>query len=101
METKITHEQIREYASKTSHEWWQVAMQRFNTLSEEEKEKYKQFIRFNDFSDVLMNELIRALDSVVFEHKLVYEEGSLWIPECENKGPFPLETETGNNNMTY
>lgn len=74
----ITKENIHDYASKTSHEWWQVVMHKWNTLSDEEKKKYNnQFIGFNDFSDILMNELIRALEQVVFTGRLVYEEGSL------------------------
>lgn len=89
---KITKEQIREYASKTSSEWWQVAMTHFNSFPEKEREKYNQFIGFNDFSDILMNELIRALEMVVIEGKLVYEEGNLCYPPCSKENETDVHT---------
>ena len=63
-----TDEEAKEFASKISHEWWQMAMGKWNTLTEDEKKKYNQYIGFNDFSDHLMN----ILRSVLFsepDHK--------------------------------
>jgi len=75
----VTDEMIHEYASKQSHEWWQCMMDKWNSLSKEEQEKYNQFIGFNDFSDILMNELIQALKMVTHTRTLVYEEGNLAV----------------------
>lgn len=83
----VTDEMIHEYASKQSHEWWQCMMNKWNSLSKEEQEKYNQFIGFNDFSDILMNELIQALKMVTHTRKLVYEEGNLAV----NVNPKPCE----------
>lgn len=83
----VTDEMIHEYASKQSHEWWQCMMNKWNSMSKEEQEKYNQFIGFNDFSDILMNELIQALKMVTHTRKLIYEEGNLAV----NVNPKPCE----------
>lgn len=53
-DTKLNKEAY-EYSDAVSHNWWEDAMKRFNSLTDEEKEKYNQFIGFNDFSDFLLN----------------------------------------------
>lgn len=74
-----TDEEAKEFASKISHEWWQMVMDWWNTLTEDEKKKYNQFIGFNDFSDHLMNILRSVLLGLKRNGKLIYEEGSLFI----------------------
>lgn len=70
--------EAKEFASKISHEWWQMAMNKWNTLTEDEKKKYNQYIGFNDFSDHLMNILRSVLLGLKRNGKLIYEEGSLF-----------------------
>lgn len=70
--------EAKEFASKISHEWWQMAMDKWNTLTEDEKKKYNQYIGFNDFSDNLMNILRSVLLGLKRNGKLIYEEGSLF-----------------------
>ena len=73
----VSDSEIYDFCSKTSREWWQVAMDRWNALSDEEQKKYNQFIGFNDFSDHLMNIMAGALKRMRDTKKLEYEEGSL------------------------
>lgn len=73
-----TDAEAKEFASKVSHEWWQVTMDKWNTLTEDEKKQYNQFIGFNDFSDHLMNSLRSVLLGLKRNGKLIYEEGSLF-----------------------
>lgn len=73
-----TDTEVMEFADKVSHEWWQVTMDRWNTLTEDEKKKYNQYIGFNDFSDYLMNILRSVLLGLKRNGKLIYEEGSLF-----------------------
>ena len=73
-----TDEEAKEFADKVSHEWWQMAMDKWNTLTEDEKKKYNQYIGFNDFSDHLMNILRSVLLGLKRNGKLIYEEGSLF-----------------------
>lgn len=73
-----TDAEAKEFTSKISHEWWQVTMDKWNTLTEDEKKKYNQFIGFNDFSDHLMNILRSVLLGLKRNGKLIYEEGSLF-----------------------
>ena len=70
--------EAKEFADKVSHEWWQMAMNEWNTLTEDEKKKYNQYIGFNDFSDHLMNILRSVLLGLKRNGKLIYEEGSLF-----------------------
>lgn len=70
--------EAKEFASKVSHEWWQMVMNEWNTLTEDEKKKYNQYIGFNDFSDHLMNILRSVLLGLKRNGKLIYEEGSLF-----------------------
>ena len=79
-----TDKEVIEFASKVSHEWWQVAMDMWNTLTEDEKKKYNQFIGFNDFSEQLMNILISVLLGLKRNGKLMYEEGSLFSEPNQN-----------------
>lgn len=81
--------EAKEFASKISHEWWQMAMNKWNTLTEDEKKKYNQYIGFNDFSDHLMNILRSVLLGLKRNGKLIYEEGSLFS-EPDQK---PIEIE--------
>lgn len=73
----VSDSEIYDFCSKTSSEWWQVAMDKWNSLSDEEQKKYNQFIGFNDFSDYLMNIMAGALKRMRDTGKLEYEEGSL------------------------
>jgi hypothetical protein len=83
---KPTKRQVWDYCDKISHEWWQITMDKWNTLTDEEKNKYNQFIGFNDFSDMLMNITAGALFQLIDTGKLEYEEGSLLLEEqCELK----------------
>ena len=77
-ELPYSDEEAKEFANKVSHEWWQIAMDKWNTLTEDEKKKYNQYIGFNDFSDHLMNILRSVLLGLKRNGKLVYEEGSLF-----------------------
>lgn len=79
--TKI---QVWDYCSKISREWWQIAMNRWNTLTDEDKNKYNQFIGFNDFSDTLMNITAGALFQLIDTGKLEYEEGSLLLEKPDD-----------------
>lgn len=78
-EQKPTRSQVWDYCSKLSHEWYQVTMNEWNTLTEEEKNKYNQYIGFNDFSDMLMNIIAGALFQLRDTGELEYEEGSLLL----------------------
>ena len=82
---KITTDEIWDFCSKTSAEWWQVVMDKWNTLSKEEQDRYNQYIGFNDFSDYLMNIMAGALMQLNNTGKLVYEEGSLLLEKEEPK----------------
>ena len=73
----VSDSEIYDFCSKTSREWWQFAMNKWNALSDEEQKKYNQFIGFNDFSDHLMNIMAGALMRMRDTKKLEYEEGSL------------------------
>ena len=77
-ELSYTDVEAIEFANKVSHEWWQVAMDQWNTLTEDEKKKYNQYIGFNYFSDQLMDILISVLLGLKRNGKLIYEEGSLF-----------------------
>ena len=81
---KPTKEQVWDYCNKISHEWWQIAMDKWNTLTDEEKTKYNQFIGFNDFSDTLMNITAGALFQLIDTGKLEYEEGSLLLEKPDD-----------------
>lgn len=72
---RVTREEVQEYCSKVSHEWWEQAMSRWNSMDEKEAEKYNQFIGFNDFSDHLMNIMADALNQLEKTGKLEYKEG--------------------------
>ena len=87
---KPTKEQVWDYCSKISHEWWQAIMDKWKTLTDEEKDKYNQFIGFNDFSDILMNITAGALFQLRDTGKLEYEEGSLLVGRPDDT-PKPLE----------
>jgi len=89
---RIPDSKIWDFCSKTSHEWWQIAMNKWNTLSDEEQKKYNQFIGFNDFSDYLMNIMAGALMKLRNTGKLDYEEGSLLLEKKQK--PFDV----GNSN---
>lgn len=89
-EQKPTKDQVWDYCSKISHEWWQITMDKWETLTDEEKAKYNQFIGFNDFSDVLMNITAGALFQLRDTGKLEYEEGSLLLKKPDDT-PKPLE----------
>ena len=91
---RIPDSKIWDFCSKTSHEWWQIAMDKWNTLSDEEQKKYNQFIGFNDFSDYLMNIMAGALMKLRDSGKLDYEEGSLLLEKQKQK---PVDIETDNN----
>jgi len=93
---RIPDSKIWDFCSKTSHEWWQMAMNIWNTLSDEEQKKYNQFIGFNDFSDYLMNIMAGALMRLRDTGKLDYEEGSLLL-EKEHHKPSDLNIGTSNN----
>ena len=86
---RIPDSKIWDFCSKTSHEWWQVAMDKWNTLSDEEQKKYNQFIGFNDFSDYLMNIMAGALMRLRDTGKLDYEEGSLLLEKQKQKQEQP------------
>lgn len=87
---KPTKEQVWDYCNKISHEWWQITMNKWKTLTDEEKDKYNQFIGFNDFSDMLMNITAGALFQLRDTGKLEYEEGSLLLEKPDDT-PKPLE----------
>jgi len=82
---RIPDSKIWDFCSRTSHEWWQIAMNKWNTLSDEEQKKYNQFIGFNDFSDYLMNIMAGALIKLRDTGKLDYEEGSLLLEKQRQK----------------
>lgn len=65
-------------------------MDKWNTLADEDKNKYNQFIGFNDFSDTLMNITAGALFQLIDTGKLEYEEGSLLLEKPDDT-PKPLE----------
>jgi len=90
---KPTKRQVWDYCNKISHEWWQIAMDKWNTLTDEEKTKYNQFIGFNDFSDTLMNITAGALFQLIDTGKLEYEEGSLLLEKPDDT-PKSLEVMT-------
>lgn len=91
---KPTRDQVWDYCSKISGEWWQIAMNKWNTLSDEEKSKYNQFIGFNDFSDALMNITAGALFQLMDTGKLEYEEGSLLLEKpCDTITPIEEQDE--------
>jgi len=87
---KPTKDQVWDYCSKISREWWQITMNRWNTLTDEEKDKYNQFIGFNDFSDTLMNITAGALFQLRDTGKLEYEEGGLLLEKPDDT-PKPLK----------
>lgn len=60
---KTIKERAVERGGKVSHEWFENAMKRFKQLSDEVREKYNQFIGFNDFSDTLLNEVTNAYEA--------------------------------------
>lgn len=91
---RIPDSKIWNFCSKTSHEWWQMVMNKWNTLSDEEQKKYNQFIGFNDFSDYLMNIMAGALMKLRDTGKLDYEEGSLLLEKQKQK---PVDIGTYNN----
>jgi hypothetical protein len=86
-----TNEEAKEFANKVSHEWWQIAMDKWNTLTEDEKKKYNQYIGFNDFSDHLMNILRSVLLGLKRKGKLVYEEGSLFSEPDQKPAEIELD----------
>lgn len=90
----IPDSEIWDFCSKTSHEWWQVAMNKWNALSDEEQKKYNQFIGFNDFSDYLMNIMAGSLMKLRDTGKLDYKEGSLLLEKQKQK---PFDIGTSNN----
>ena len=96
-ELPYSDEEAKEFASKVSHEWWQMVMDKWNTLTEDEKRKYNQYIGFNDFSDHLMNILRSVLLGLKRNGKLIYEEGSLFS-EPDQK---PTETDSSNCTNKY
>jgi len=81
---KPTKRQVWDYCNKISHEWWQITMDKWNTLTDEDKNKYNQFIGFNDFSDTLMNITAGALFQLIDTGKLEYEEGSLLLEKPDD-----------------
>lgn len=87
---KPTKKQVWDYCNKISREWWQITMDKWETLTDEDKNKYNQFIGFNDFSDVLMNITAGALFQLIDTGKLEYEEGSLLLEKPDDT-PKPLE----------
>lgn len=98
-ELPYTDEEASEFANMVSHEWWQVAMDKWNTLTEDEKKKYNQYIGFNDFSDQLMNILISVLLGLKRNGKLIYEEDSLFS-EPEQK-PAKIEFDETPSNSSH
>jgi len=92
-ELKLTKRQVWDYCNKISHEWWQITMDKWNTLTDEDKNKYNQFIGFNDFSDMLMNITAGALFQLINTGKLEYEEGSLLLEKPDDT-PKSLEVMT-------
>ena len=87
-----TDEEAKEFANKVSHEWWQIAMNKWNTLTEDEKKKYNQYIGFNDFSDHLMNILRSVLLGLKRNAgKLIYEEGSLFSEPDQKPAEIELD----------
>ena len=84
-----TDEEAKEFANKVSHEWWQIAMDKWKALPEEKQKEYNQYIGFNDFSDHLMNILRSVLLGLKRNGKLVYEEGSLFSEP--NQKPTEIE----------
>lgn len=93
---RIPDSEIWDFCSKTSHEWWQFAMNKWNTLSDEEQKKYNQFIGFNDFSDYLMHIMAGALMRLRDTGKLDYEEGFLLLEKQKQK-PAYIGIGTNNN----
>jgi hypothetical protein len=87
----LSDDEIKEYALMTSHEWWEHAMNRFNELSESEKAKYNQFIGFNDVSDLILNEIVRACRQVRDSGTLTYEKGN--IGKCDSTGNETLKVD--------
>ena len=87
---KPTKDQVWNYCSKISSEWWQITMNKWKTLTDEEKGEYNQYIGFNDFSDMLMNITAGALFQLIDTGKLEYEEGSLLLEKLDDT-PKPLE----------
>ena len=96
-----TDEEAKEFASKVSHEWWQISMGKWNTLTENEKKKYNQYIGFNDFSDHLMNILRSVLLGLKRNGKLVYEEGSLFSEPDQKPVEIELDTTPVNPTPCY
>lgn len=93
---KPTKKQVWDYCNKISSEWWQISMDKWNTLTDEDKNKYNQFIGFNDFSDTLMNITAGALFQLIDTGKLEYEEGSLLLEKPDDT-PKPLEVTNAMN----
>ena len=87
----LSDDEIKEYALMTSHEWWEQAMNRFNELSENEKAKYNQFIGFNDVSDLILNEIVRACRQIRNSGTLTYEKGN--IEKCDATGNETLKVD--------
>lgn len=87
----LSDDEIKEYALMTSHEWWEQAMNRFNELNENEKAKYNQFIGFNDVSDLILNEIVRACRQIRNSGTLTYEKGN--IGKCDTTGNETLKVD--------
>ena len=84
LKEKPTKDQVWDYCNKISSEWWQITMGKWNTLIDEDKNKYNQFIGFNDFSDTLMNITAGALFQLIDTGKLEYEEGNLLLEKPDD-----------------
>jgi hypothetical protein len=95
LKEKPTKDQVWDYCNKISHEWWQITMDKWETLSDEEKSKYNQFIGFNDFSNILMNITAGALFQLIDTGKLEYEEGSLLFEKPDGK-TYPILSDSSN-----
>ena len=95
LKEKPTKDQVWDYCNKISSEWWQITMDKWETLSDEEKSKYNQFIGFNDFSDMLMNITAGALFQLRDTGKLEYEEGSLLLEKPDEK-TYPILSNSSN-----
>lgn len=95
LKEKPSKDQVWDYCNKISREWYQITMDKWETLTDEEKDKYNQFIGFNDFSDMLMNITAGALFQLRDTGKLEYEEGSLLLERPDEK-TYPILSNSSN-----